>query len=138
MSSCGAGGRCVWVEMLNQLAARLVRYDGEATMVEFEAIFAGSCDNAKAEDWSALGMARVLIVARWPKGAKEAFSEKETSGASSLLARQWVPRPRQFSLNIHHIGSGSSLRSFNTASYLGDNATHVVSPASSRSYALNN
>ena len=54
----------------------------------------------KAEDWSALGMARVLIVTRWPKGAKEAFSEKGTPGASSLLAGQWVPRPRQFSPNL--------------------------------------
>ena len=88
--------------MRNQLAARLIRYDGEATMLEFEAIFAGSCDNVKAEDWSALGMARVLIVARWPKGAKEAFSEKGTPGArtSSLLARQSIPRPRQFSLKL--------------------------------------
>ena len=100
MSSCGAGGRCVWVEMRNPLAARPIRYDGEATMLEFKAIFSGSCDNVKAEDWSALGMARALSVARWPKGAKEAFSEKVTPGASSLLARQWVPRPRRFSLNI--------------------------------------
>ncbi len=45
MSSCGAGGQCVWVEISNQLAARLTRYDGEATMLEAEAeaIFADSC-----------------------------------------------------------------------------------------------
>ena len=107
MSSCIAGGRCVWDEERIQLAARLSRYDGQATMLEFEAIFAGSCDNVKAKDWSALGMARALIVARWPKGAKEAFSEKGTPGASSssipssLLARQWIPRPSQFNLNLH-------------------------------------
>ena len=79
--------------MRTQLAARLVRYDGEATMLSFEAMFAGSCDNLKVKDWAALGMARTLIVTRWPNSAKEAFSEKGTPGASSLLARQWVPRP---------------------------------------------
>ena len=115
MSSCRAGGRYVWEEMRNQLAARLSRYNGEATTLEFEAIFAGSCDNVKAEDWTALGMARALIVARWPKGAKEAFSEKGTPGASSssipnsLLARQWIPRPSQFNLNLHSSATISAI-----------------------------
>ena len=59
-------------------------------MLEIEAILAGSCDNVKVEDWAALGMARALVVGRWPKGAKEAFSEKGAPGASSLLARQWT------------------------------------------------
>ena len=94
MSGCGAGGRCILAEWRKQQAARLSRYDGVATMLEFEAIFAGSCDNVKAEDWAALGMARALIVTRWPNTAKETFSEKGTPGASSLLARQWVLRPR--------------------------------------------
>ena len=63
-------------------------------MLRFEAMFAGTCDNVKADDWTASRMARALIVTRWPNSAKEAFSEKVTPGASSLLARQWIPRPR--------------------------------------------
>ena len=44
----------------------------------------------RTENWSALGMARVLILAPWPKEAKEAFSEKGTPGASqSYPARHW-------------------------------------------------
>lgn len=36
-------------------------------------------DNVKAEDWSPIGMARVLILAPWPKGAKEAFFGERNS-----------------------------------------------------------
>ena len=48
-------------------------------MLGFEAIFAGSCDNVKVKYWAALGKARALIVARWPKGAKEAFFGERNS-----------------------------------------------------------
>lgn len=108
-SNRGAGERYVWVETRNQLAARLSRYDGEATMLDFEAIFAGSCDNVKVEDWAALGMARALIVARWPKGAKKAFSEKELPELALFLLGSRSPRPRQFNLNLNSSDTVSAI-----------------------------
>ena len=88
MSGCGAGGRCILAEWRKQQVARLSRYDGEAMMLELEAMFAGFFVNVKLDDWTASGMACALIVARWPNSAKKAFSEKVTPGANSLLARQ--------------------------------------------------